>query len=40
MILGDSNEWQIEPKWDGIRAQIIIRKGAMSDLVSRGAITQ
>ena len=28
MILGDSNEWQIEPKWDGIRAQIIVRKGA------------
>ena len=27
-ILGDSNEWQIEPKWDGIRAQIIVRKGA------------
>ena len=27
MILGDSNEWQIEPKWDGIRAQIIVRKG-------------
>lgn len=28
MILGDSKEWQIEPKWDGIRAQIIVRKGA------------
>ena len=28
MILGDSNEWQIEPKWDGMRAQIIVRKGA------------
>lgn len=28
MNLGDSNEWQIEPKWDGIRAQIIVRKGA------------
>lgn len=28
MILGDSNEWQIEPKWDGIRAQIIVRRGA------------
>lgn len=28
MILGDSNDWQIEPKWDGIRAQIIVRKGA------------
>ena len=28
MILGNSNEWQIEPKWDGIRAQIIVRKGA------------
>ena len=28
MILGDSNEWQIEPKWDGIRAQIIVLKGA------------
>ena len=28
MILGDSNKWQIEPKWDGIRAQIIVRKGA------------
>ena len=27
MILGDSKEWQIEPKWDGIRAQIIVRKG-------------
>ena len=28
MTLGDSNEWQVEPKWDGIRAQIIVRKGA------------
>lgn len=28
MILGNPNEWQIEPKWDGIRAQIIFRKDA------------
>ena len=28
MILGASDEWQIEPKWDGIRAQVIVREGA------------
>lgn len=28
MILGSSEEWQIEPKWDGIRAQIVVREGA------------
>lgn len=26
MILGASDEWQIEPKWDGIRAQVIARE--------------
>ena len=25
--LGDINEWQLEYKWDGIRAQLIIREG-------------
>ena len=26
-LLGPSQDWQIEPKWDGIRAQIVYRSG-------------
>jgi DNA ligase-1 len=33
--LGDINEWQIEWKWDGIRAQLI-RRGGQTFLWSRG----
>ncbi|MEM9346290.1 MAG: ATP-dependent DNA ligase [Planctomycetota bacterium] len=33
--LGAINDWQIEPKWDGIRAQLIRRKGEVY-LWSRG----
>ena len=34
-VLGDPHEWQIEWKWDGIRAQLI-RRGADVHLWSRG----
>lgn len=27
LVLGSSQEWQFEPKWDGIRAQMIYRSG-------------
>lgn len=27
LLLGSSQDWQIEPKWDGIRAQIVYREG-------------
>ena len=34
-LLGDRAEWQVEWKWDGIRAQLVMRGGAVLPLVAR-----